>query len=82
MQCVCDLQSNVEVRYILARGERHISLYAQRDIAANEELFFDYNYTNESHQLHSPTVVAGKAMVKGATGKNAGKLLPATDTRH
>ena len=41
-------QSNVEVRYILARGERHICLYAQRDIAANEELFFDYNYTNES----------------------------------
>ena len=57
-------QSNVEVRYILARGERHICLYAQRDIAANEELFFDYNYTNESHQLHSPTVVAGKAVVK------------------
>lgn len=54
----------MEVRYILARGERHICLYAQRDIAANEELFFDYNYTNESHQLHSPTVVAGKAVVK------------------
>lgn len=53
------LQSNVEVRYILACGERHISLYAQRAIEANEELFFDYNYTNESHQLHSPAVVGG-----------------------
>ena len=45
------VQSTVEVRYILACGERHISLYAQRAIEANEELFFDYNYTNESHQL-------------------------------
>jgi SET domain-containing protein len=57
-------------------------LYAQRDIAANEELFFDYNYTNESHQLHSPTVVAGKAVVKEGSGKNAKKLLPVSaDTR-
>lgn len=70
----------MEVRYILARGERHICLYAQRDIAANEELFFDYNYTNESHQLHSPTVVAGKAVVKEGSGKKAQKLLPVSDT--
>ena len=54
-------------------------MYAQRDIAANEELFFDYNYTNESHQLHSPTVVAGKAVVKEGSGKNA-KMLPVSET--
>jgi histone-lysine N-methyltransferase EZH2 len=33
-----NLQANVEVRYVLARGERHVCLYAQRDIAANEEV--------------------------------------------
>ena len=33
-----NLQANVEVRYVLARGERHVCMYAQRDIAANEEV--------------------------------------------
>jgi hypothetical protein len=31
-------------------------LYAQRGIEANEELFFDYNYTNDSHELISPKI--------------------------
>ena len=43
-----NIQANVEVRYVMARGSRHICLYARRDIAAKEELFFDYNYTEEA----------------------------------
>ena len=40
---------------------------------SRRQLFFDYNYTHESHQLNSPTVVAGKAVVHegGSGGRSA-----------
>ena len=104
-------QANIEVRYILARGERHICMFASRnvdacaapplpsmrthklEIAASwplrprsclcaralwcalcsacsyEELFFDYNYTSESHILAAPKVARSQRPLPCATAR-------------
>ncbi|KAJ0410796.1 hypothetical protein ATCC90586_001425 [Pythium insidiosum] len=40
--------ANLETKILRQRGEHRIALFAKRDIAIGEELFFDYGYTNET----------------------------------
>ncbi|GLD99537.1 hypothetical protein PINS_up008263 [Pythium insidiosum] len=41
-------EANLETKILKQGGEHRIALFAKRDIAVGEELFFDYGYTNET----------------------------------
>jgi SET domain-containing protein len=43
-------------------GDFHIALYAQRDIESNEELFFDYDLSNDIDQIKYPWIVNSKTI--------------------